>query len=246
MSRGGDGKQRRPWLWAVIGSFVCLVGVIFTLASLSAWAERDDYRRAATCLVNDTQDCAREMGAEVESTFVKYRRSDRYYVTLPLDQPQFARPRAGVRVEIPEPDRVFDALETGRRVRVRLWDGKVARIDVTGVGSAETEHSPLVASLEGTLLGLGAAAGGATAVWLGAALRRRSGGWFRRTPETASFTARGAHGVVGRALLAATTASLVAFVQVVMLDVYSAVALWVTLGGVSVLVFTLMQRKVEA
>ena len=179
MGRGERGH--RPWVWVTAGASTILVGVVMSLVSLRAWGDRDAYRRAEQCELG-TRDCVLDRTAVVQDKHVRRRRSDEYTVSL-----RYVHPERGLVTadwtELPEPDDVWDDLTPGREVNVRLWDGRVAWIEVPGGGAAETEHSPLTASVEYTLFGLLATFGGGWGVWGGVTMGRRHG--WRRAPHAA-------------------------------------------------------------
>ena len=235
-----------PWAWALGGALVVLVGLGILLAAAGAWRDRGAYRRGTPCAGEETQDCLREMGAVVERTYVRRRRLDDYSVGMTLDEPRFAhRPRAGW-VELPDPEPVFDALRPGLRVRVTLWDGRVARVAVEGVGTVETDDSPLTSGPTTGAIGLVAVSWGAFAVVLGGSARRNADGWFSRGPAGRPWRGPGAGATLVRGLLAVGTGSVAVFLATEAFDVFSPVPLAATLAGVTGGVWALAERKARS
>lgn len=215
----GDGH--RPWLWLLNGSLAALVGMLMSLTSLPLWSERERYRTARQCEDGPADGCVFDATAVVDHTRVRRRKADDYLVWLRLDRPDLVERGEENAIEIPDPDLVFESLTPGRAVGVRVWDRHVARIDVPGVGSAETENSPLTSSLEFTIAWVALFTSGSYGVWGGVVMGRRHG--WRRAPTGA--LKRDTYTGVAPLLVGQSAGVLVAFVLVVALDVYHPAAL---------------------
>jgi len=198
-------SRARGLLPIVVGGLVSVVGVVLLLASPLRWPDRAAYRAARPCGEAAAGDCVRVVPAVVERTRVKRVKADSYAVWLAVEG-------RTVRVELPVPDLVFPALHDGREVAVGIWKGEVARIEVPGVGVAETEDSPLVRSIEQPVFGLTAAVWGAFGAWYGMGQRRGE-----PQPEIID---PGRFAAVGLALVAFTMGTIPGFFQVVAFDVY--------------------------
>lgn len=198
-----------------MGATFALVGVLLLGSAAWEWRERAAYLRAPACAGDATDGCVVDTVAIVESKHVSrlWGRLDRYYVTLWLYPGQ--RVRDETDVELPEPDAVWDNLTAERAVGVRLWDERVARVDVAG-RSAETAHSPVTTAVERTLGGVGGVSCGLLGLYAGTSMVRRHG-WVR-SPELAPIQLR--RGVL-RAVVATIVATAVASVVTSSLDVYS-------------------------
>lgn len=217
----GRGDGHRPWLWLLNGVVAALVGTLMSLTSVPLWTERERYRTAPACEDGPADGCVLDATAVVERTRVRRYKADDYLVWLRLDRPDLVERGEEAAIELPDPDLVFSSLTPGRAVGVRVWDRRVARIDVPGVGGAETENSPLTASLELTIAWVALLSGGAYGVWGGVVMGRRHG--WRRAPtgalKEATYTG------VAPLLVGLSVGVLVAFVLVVALDVYHPAAL---------------------
>lgn len=203
--------RRLLWVGAsgkiVAGGLLVLVGLGFLVASVSDWRDRRAYATAEVCGAGRADGCVVAQSARVEHRRMSSHRSDEYYLTLRLAD------GTSTTVELPKPEPVYDAADPGGLVGVRFWRGRVARV-VTVVGAAETEHSPLVASVHGTLYGGMMVVWGGLFAWLG--LDQRRGRGTVRAPGV-----RGAdrHAKVGRTIVAAAIATIVPFFQVTAFDV---------------------------
>jgi len=159
--------RQRSWRWAAGGTVALLIGLVFAVWAATAWAQRDDYRAARPCPGAPARGCAVDATAVVERTRVG--RHGKRQVWLRHTRLDLATADPGRPVTLPAPGRAFAALTPDRAVGVRVWNGRVARVDVPGVGSAETTFSPLVTSLEVPLVAGGLLVGGAFALWYGLA-----------------------------------------------------------------------------
>lgn len=216
-----------PEAWIGIGLCVCLAGVVFLGFAALAWADRGPYLEGVPCTATRITHCATDGTAVVIGTDVNRYRWDSYYVYLRTET-------SAEKVEIPEPGTVFPALEPGAGVAVRVWDHRVARIRLPGVGTIETQTSPLVRSVERTLYGVACLAWGVFTVAHGVAMGRGL---------RDSDLPGGALGRVTLASVSAAAASLPTMLLVIRFDVYEPATVAATFLGAALAVGTFAETR---
>lgn len=202
----GWGLRIRPWRRALLGLLFLGVGLYSLVETVRSAADWWPYYRAERCA--DGGGCTGDAEAIVRRTdYVYHRRADEHLVVLSVGGRDLDE------VDLADPEEVWESLRTGRRVRARLWEGKVTRVAVDGVGATETNDSPLVAAPSWASWGVAALGLGISMLneaWLAA----EGNGWWRKTEEPADTP-----GILGLGF-----AGIAGEVAVVWWDVYNPLA----------------------